>query len=70
MIALLIASVSPIVNAGLSKYKISIYPPTYCANDRPYNFYVTTVPILAAVFISLILMLLVLHKVHIVSFCS
>ena len=68
-LALLIASIPPIVNAGLSKYNIVTYPPLYCANTDTDNFYSTTVPILISVFISLILMLLVLYKIHIVS-CS
>ena len=67
LIALFIASIPPIVNAGLSKYKIATYPPLYCANTDTNNFYLTTLPILISVFISLILMLMVLYKVHVVS---
>ena len=65
--ALFIAAIPPIINAGLSKYRIAIYPPLYCANTDTDNFYLTTLPILISVFISLVLMLLVLYKVHVVS---
>ena len=69
LIVFLIGTVPSIVSAGLSRYRISRFPPIYCDgyDDRTYIFYSTTVPILTTVCVSLILMILILCKVHNVS---
>ena len=70
LIVFLIGTVPSIVSAGLSKYRVVTFPPIHCGayDDRTYIFYAIIVPILAAVCVSVILMLLILYKVHTVSF--
>ena len=69
LIVVLIGTVPSTISAVHSKYRISTFPPINCGghDDRTYIFYSTTLPILTAVCVSLILMILALYKVHIVS---
>ena len=70
LIVFLIGTVPSTVSAGLSKYRVVTFPPIHCGayDDRTYIFYAIIVPILAAVCVSVILMLLILYKIHTVSF--
>ena len=56
----LIGTVPSTISAVHSKYRINTFPPINCGghDDRTYIFYSTTLPILAAVCVSLILMIL------------
>ena len=69
LIVILIGIIPSIVSAVHSRYRISRFPPIYCDgyDDRTYIFYSTTLPILVAVCVSIILMILILYKVHTVS---
>ena len=69
LIVILIGTVPSIISAVHSRYRIGMFPPIHCGGliDRTYIFYTTTLPILVAVCVSLILMMLILYKVHMVS---
>ena len=67
LLALFIATVPAIVGAGLSKYRISTFPPTQCKSDGEFRFYSLILPVMAAVCVSVIFMLLALYKIHVVS---
>ena len=69
LIVILIGTVPSTISAVHSRYRISIFPPIHCGGhiDPTYIFYLITLPILAAVCVSLILMILILYKVHMVS---
>ena len=64
---LFIATVPSVVNAGLSKNRISTFPPTYCESYGAYHFYSVIIPIMTAVCVNALLMLVALYKVHVVS---
>ena len=72
MIAFLIGTCPSIIGGAISGYNIKRFPPIYCDgfDDHAYIFYSVTIPILTAVCISLILMILILYKVHVVSFST
>ena len=63
----LVSTLPSVVVAGVSDYKIRTFPPLFCGSDRSYRFYTTAIPILTSVCISLILMLLVIYRIHMVS---
>ena len=65
---LLIATIPSIVSAGLSKYKISTFPPTMCRSDGEFHLYDTVIPVMSTSCFTMILMILVLYKIHLVSF--
>ena len=69
LIVVLIGTAPSIYSAVHSKYRISTFPPINCGgyDDRTHIFYTAALPILTAVCVSLILMILILYKVHIVS---
>ena len=68
LLVLLIATIPSIVSAGLSKYKISSFPPTMCRSYGELHLYDTVIPIMSTLCFTIILMLLVLYKIHLVSF--
>ena len=68
LFVLLIATIPSIVSAGLSKYKISSFPPTMCRSSGELHLYDTVIPIMSTLCFTIILMLLVLYKIHLVSF--
>ena len=69
LIFFLIGVVPAIVSTVHSQYRVITFPPIYCGghDDQNYIFYSATLPILAIVCVSLILMILILYKIHIVS---
>ena len=69
LLALFIATAPAIVGAGLSKYKITGFPPTQCRSYGEFRFYSLILPVMATVCICVIFMLLALYKVHVVSTC-
>ena len=58
--SILIATVGP-------NYKIATFPPIFCGNDGIYLLVLSVIPNLIAAFISHILILLILYKLHTVS---
>ena len=67
LVAFFIATIPSFVNAGLSNYKISTFPPTLCRSYGNLHFYETVIPIMSTLCVTVILMLLVLYKIHLVS---
>ena len=65
--AFFIATIPSFVNAGLSNYKISTFPPTLCRSYGNLHFYGTIIPNMGILCVTMILMLLVLYKIHLVS---
>ena len=58
---------SIVTNSGLAKYKIILFPPTFCLHsDQRYRFYATVVPVSISGCICFILLLFVLYKIHMV----
>ena len=72
LIVFLIGTCPSIIGGAISGYSISRFPPIYCDGfeNQAYIFYSVTIPILTAVCISIILMILILYKVHVVSLFS
>ena len=67
LVAFFIATVPAVVGAGLSKYKITGFPPTQCRSYGEFRFYSLILPVMAAVCVCVIFMLLALYKIHVVS---
>ena len=67
LILCIVAATPSIVAAGLSKYRISSFPPVSCELEGTYHIYIVTLPASTAIYISLIMMLFVLYKIHVVS---
>ena len=64
----LIVSVIPnVVLATSSQFHVSSYPPVSCGASTELTFYGCVIPTTSTNFISLIIMLFVLHKIHSVS---
>ena len=68
LIVLIIATIPSIVSAGLSKYKISTFPPTMCRSHGEFHLYDTIIPVMSTSCFTMILMILALYKIHLVSF--
>ena len=64
----IIAVIPPVIAATLSKYRTVSFPPTNCVIDETVRIYILIIPTLIAIGISKILMVLVLYKLHTVSF--
>ena len=69
-IAVLLGTVPYICFAINSKFRITTFPPLYCGTHPVYNFYGTILPTILVSCASLIMMLFVLYKIHIVSHVS
>ena len=67
LVVLFIAIAPSIVGAGLSKYRITAFPPTQCRSYGEFRFYSLILPVMAAVCGCVIFMLLALYKIHVVS---
>ena len=67
MVAVLVATVPYIVFLINSDFRISTFPPLYCGAGPTHNFYGLIVPTVVVYCITLIMMLFVLYKIHIVS---
>ena len=67
LVVFFMATIPSIVSAGLSKYKISTFPPTMCRSYGNLYFYETIIPIISTLCFTAILMLLALYKIHLVS---
>ena len=65
--AVLLGTVPYIIFATNSKFHITTFPPLYCGTDPVYNFYGTIVPTVVVSCATLIMMLFVLYKIHVVS---
>ena len=66
-IAVLLGTVPYIFFAVYSRFHIVVFPSLYCGADPVYNFYGTILPTVLVYCASLIMMLFVLYKIHIVS---
>ena len=66
-IAVLLGTVPYIFFAIYSKFHIATFPPLYCGTDPVYYFYGTILPTVLVSCATLIMMLFVLYKIHIVS---
>ena len=66
-IAVLLGTVPYIFIAANSRFHIGIFPPLYCGADPVYSFYATILPTVLVYCASLIMMLFMLYKIHIVS---
>ena len=66
-IAVLLGTVPYIFFAIYSKFHITTFPPLYCGANPVYNFYGTILPTVLVSCATLIMMLFVLYKIHIVS---
>ena len=64
---LFIGTVPSIVSAALSNYEITTFPPVHCALNRADFYYEVVVPVVTSIAVSEVLMLLTLHKIHVVS---
>ena len=66
-VAVLVATVPYIVFFVNSDFHISTFPPLYCGAGPTHNFYGVIVPTVVVYCVTLIMMLFVLYKIHIVS---
>jgi len=65
---IVLASVIPnVVLVASSKFHITSFPPVTCGASIKITFYGCIIPIMSITFVSLIVMLFVLHKIHYVS---
>ena len=68
LIVFLIGTIPSIILAAVgSNYTVIGFPPTYCAINSTYRIYVTVFPLLITNCTSVILMLLVIYRLHMVS---
>ena len=68
LIICFIATAPSVVSIGMSNIGIVTFPPIQCGNsNRMYYFYTAVFPIMIVTCISGILMILTLHKLHMVS---
>ena len=67
LVIVIVGTTPAIVNAGLSKYDILVFPSSQCGNDDTIRFYVLILPIMICVLIAGIVMLLAVYKIHVVS---
>ena len=68
LIVFLIGIIPSVILAAVgSSYGVIGFPPLYCAINSTYTFYVTVIPILITNSSSVILMLLVIYRLHMVS---
>ena len=66
-LVVLLGTVPNIVFSIHSEFHIITFPPIYCGADPEHNFYSTIVPTILVCCATLIMMLFVLYKIHIVS---
>jgi len=64
----IVGTVPYLALAAASKFKIAMFPPLRCVVTEAYTFYGSIVPTIVLACVSMILMLLVLYKIHIVSY--
>ena len=68
VIIFFITTAPSVVSIGMSNIGIVTFPPIQCGNsDRTYYFYTAVFPIMIVTCISGVLMILTLHKLHMVS---
>ena len=67
-LAVLLGTVPNIVFAISSRFHIVTFPPLFCGAAPEYNFYGIIVPTIVVYCATLIMMLFVLYKIHIVSY--
>ena len=62
-----IGTTPSIVNAALSRYEISAFPPILCSSNPATRFYELILPIMICIAVFGILMLSALYKIHVVG---
>lgn len=66
-IAVLLATIPYVILAAKSEFRIGVLPAVFCGAGPVYNFYGLVIPTVIVYCSSLIMMLFVLYKLHLVS---
>ena len=66
-IIFVIATTPSVVNAALSRYEISAFPPILCNSNHTTRFYELILPTMICIAVFGILMLSMLYKIHVVG---
>ena len=66
-IIFVIATTPSVVNAALSRYEISAFPPILCISNHTTRFYELILPTMICITVFGILMLSMLYKIHVVG---
>ena len=67
IVVVLLATIPYIVLNVNSDFHFAVFPPYFCIAEPEHNFYGYIIPTVSVVCVTLILMLFVLYKIHLVS---